>query len=105
MEILKEKGKHINVFGNDYEVIMSLNVLARMEEELGELESLKLDFKTIPQILWILIDDCCNHNGNAIRITEEQIRDGLGPSSIPELQGFIFELLNPASMQETAKNA
>ena len=105
MEILKEKGKRLNVFGNEYEVIMSLNVLAKIEEELGDLEKLKLDFKTVPQILRILIEDSCDRNPNAVRITAEEIGSGIGPSSIPELQAFIFELLNPAEMQEKAKNA
>ena len=105
MEILKEKGKQLKVFGHDYEVIMSLENLAKMQEALGPLEELKLDFKSIPVILEILIGDYCDKHPEAERISSEEIARGIGPSSLAELQKFIFSLLNPPELVEKAKNA
>ena len=105
MEILKEKGKKIIVFGHDYEVIMSLENLAKMQERLGDLSQLKLDYMSIPVILEILIEDCCSRNPEAEKISAEELKTSIGPSSIPDLQKFIFELLNPPELVEKAKNA
>ncbi len=105
MEILKEKGKQITIFGHDYEVIMSLENLAKMQEALGPLEELILDLKSIPVILEILIGDYCDKHPEAERISSEEIARGIGPSSLVDLQKFIFSLLNPPEMVEKAKNA
>ena len=105
MEILKEKGKNITIFGHDYEVIMSLENLAKMQEALGPLEELKLDFNSIPVILEILIGDYCDKNPEAERISSDELRRCIGPSSLMDLQTFIFSLLNPPEMVEKAKNA
>ena len=105
MEILKEKGKKITVFGHEYEIIMSLENLAKMQEKLGDLSELKLDYKSIPVILEILIGDYCDRNPDAERISAEDLIKNIGPSSIPGLQKFIFEMLNPPELVEKAKNA
>ena len=105
MEILKEKGKQLVVFGNKYEVIMSLDNLAKIQEALGPLEELKLDFKTIPVIIGILIEDHCERHPEAEKITAEEISANIGPGSLMELQKFIFELLNPPELVDKAKNA
>ena len=105
MEILKETGKQITIFGHDYEVIMSLENLAKIQEALGPLEELKLDFISIPVIMEILIGDYCDKHPEVERISSEDLRRGIGPSSLADLQKFIFSLLNPPELVEKAKNA
>lgn len=46
MEILKEKGTPVTIFGNEYVLTISLKTMAKIEEALGDLTKLMLNYQT-----------------------------------------------------------
>ena len=51
MEILKDKGTEVTIFGKKYSLVMSLTALEKIEDQLSNLEDLMLNYKTVPVIL------------------------------------------------------
>lgn len=102
MEILKEKGTPVTIFGNDYELTISIKTMARMEEKLGDLTQLMLNYKTIPTIVSLMVDDYCDHHPNGVRISEEEITDRFDASDVVFFQNLIRKVLNPED--EALKN-
>ena len=107
MEILKDKGQPIEIFGKEYRLTVSLKTLEAIEEKLGPLEGLSLNYKTIPEILALMVQDYFRKHPDEdpdLDATDpEALRDYLTPADLQELQTFIFEQLNPKSSD--GKNA
>lgn len=106
MEILKDKGKKITIFGYEYSLTISLKTLGRITEKLGRLEELMLNFETIPEILALMVKDYCEKHPEAPSEASNAdiLREYLDPSDIRNLQSFIQNLLNPKEDDES-KNA
>ena len=102
MEILKEKGTPVTIFGNEYRLTVSLRTMSRIEEKLGDLTELLLNYKTIPTIVSLMVDDYCDHHPEGVRISVEEIEDGFDASDVQYFQKLIFRILNPED--ETLKN-
>jgi len=95
MEILREKGTPVTIFGHEYRLTISLKTMARIEEKLGDLTKLMLNYKTIPTIVSMMVDDYCDHNSEAVRISEEEISDRFDASDVLFFQKLILGILNP----------
>lgn len=93
MEILKDKGTKITIFGQEYRLVMSLTALEKIEEEISDLEKLMLNYKTVPVILKILINEYCENNPDAKNITLEELKKNLVPSDIKKLEPLLIKLL------------
>lgn len=102
MEILKEKGTPVTIFGNEYSLTISLKTMAKIEEKLGDLAQLMLNYKTIPTIVSLMVDDYCDHNPEAKRISEDEIVEGFDASDVMYFQKLIINILNP--QDESLKN-
>lgn len=105
MEILKDKGKKITIFGYEYSLTISLRTLAKIGEKLGALENLMLNYETIPEILALMVEDYCERHPDAPREAADAdiLRSYLDPADIRHLQEFIQQILNPK--EEESKNA
>lgn len=107
MEILKDKGQPIDIFGKEYRLTISLKTLQAMAEKLGPLEELRLNFETIPEILALMVQDYFRKHPDEVPDPDatdpEALREYLTPADLKELQTFIFEQLNPKNSDE--KNA
>lgn len=101
MEILKDKGTPIEIFGKEYKLTISLRTLQAMSEKLGPLEELRLNYETVPEILALMVKDYCRKHPEAEQDPDaadpEALREYLTPADIQELQKFIFSMLNPES--------
>ncbi|HCK87188.1 MAG TPA: hypothetical protein DHW39_00095 [Erysipelotrichaceae bacterium] len=95
MEILKEKGTPVTIFGNEYSLTISLKTMAKIEEALGDLTKLMLNYKTIPTIVSFMVDDYCDHHPEAKRISVDEIVDGFDVSDVTYFQKLILNILNP----------
>ena len=95
MEILKEKGTLVTIFGNEYSLTISLKTMAKIEEALGDLTKLMLNYKTIPTIVSFMVDDYCDHHHEAKRISVDEIADRFDASDVLFFQKLIFGILNP----------
>jgi hypothetical protein len=106
MEILKDKGKKITIFGYEYTLTISLRTISRMTEKLGSLEELMLNYETIPVILSLMVQDYCEKHPDAPTeaCDAETLRSYLDPTDIRHLQEFIQSILNP-KQDEESKNA
>lgn len=102
MEILKEKGTPVTIFGNKYSLTISLKTMAKIEEKLGDLAQLMLNYKTIPTIVSLMVDDYCDHHPEAKRINEDEIVEGFDASDVMYFQRLIINILNP--QDESLKN-
>lgn len=102
MEILREKGTPVTIFGNEYRLTVSLRTMSRIEEKLGDLTELSLNYKTIPTIVSLMVDDYCDHHPEGVRISAEEIEDRFDASDVQYFQKLIFRVLNPED--ETLKN-
>lgn len=105
MEILKDKGKPITIFGYEYTLTISLKTLTRMNEKLGALENLMLNYETIPTILALMVEDYCEKHPEApTEATDADVlRSYLDPADLRHLQEFIQSILNPK--EDESKNA
>ena len=107
MEILKDKGQPIEIFGKEYLLTISLRTLQAMADKLGPLEELRLNFETIPEILALMVQDYFRKHPDEEPDPEttdpEALREYLTPVDIQELQKFIFNSINPSSTD--GKNA
>ena len=107
MEILKDKGQPIEIFGKASRLTVSLKTLEAIEEKLGPLEGLSLNYKTIPEILALMVQDYFRKHPDEEPDPEttdpEALREYLTPVDIQELQKFIFNSINPSSTD--GKNA
>lgn len=107
MEILKDKGQPIEIFGKEYRLTISLRTLQAMADKLGPLEELRLNYETIPEILALMVQDYFRkhplEDPDPETTDPEALRDYLTPADLQELQTFIFEQLNPKSSD--GKNA
>lgn len=101
MEILKDKGKPIVIFGKEYNLTISLKTLSAMSEKLGPLEELRLNYETVPEILALMAKDYFRKHPEEEEDTNvtdpEMLREYLSPADVQELQKFIFSMLNPES--------
>lgn len=106
MEILKDKGQKITIFGYEYTLTISLRTLSKVAEKLGPLENLMLNYETIPEILALMVDDYCQKHPDAPTEASDAdtLRTYLDPGDIRHLQEFIQNLLNPKE-GEASKNA
>lgn len=95
MEILREKGKPMTIFGYEYQLTISLRTLAEIRDHFGPLEELMLNYETIPGILAIMVQDYCRKHPDAPTIDPEELKDCLDLTDIQNLQKFIQEILNP----------
>ena len=102
MEILKEKGTPVTILGNKYSLTISLKTMAKIEEKLGDLAQLMLNYKTIPTIVSLMVDDYCDHHPEAKRINEDEIVEGFDASDVMYFQRLIINILNP--QDESLKN-
>ena len=93
MEILKDKGTKIIIFGQEYRLVMSLTALEKIEEEISDLEKLMLNYKTVPVIMKILIDEYCEDHPDAKNISLEELKKNLVPSDIKKLEPLLIKLL------------
>lgn len=107
MEILKDKGQPIVIFGKEYKLTISLKTLQLMAEKLGPLEELRLNIETVPEILALMIQDYFrkhpDEESDPDATDPETLRDYLTPEDVQELTKFIFSMLNPSSSD--GKNA
>lgn len=94
MEILRDKGTEVVIFGKKYNLVMSLIALEKIEDQLSNLESLMLNYKTVPVILKILIDECCEMNPEAENISLEVLKRNLTPADIRRLTPLLIQMLN-----------
>lgn len=95
MEILREKGKPMTIFGYEYQLTISLRTLAEIRDQFGPLEELMLNYETIPGILAIMVQDYCRKHPDAPTIDPEELKEYLDLTDIQNLQKFIQEILNP----------
>ena len=97
MEILRDKGKKITIFGYEYSLTISLRTLEKVQEKLGPLQDLLLNLETIPEILALMVQDYCDKHPEAPREAAdvEILRDSLDMEDLQNLHGFIFGILNP----------
>ena len=107
MEILKDKGQPIVIFGKEHKLTISLKMLQLMAEKLGPLEELRLNIETVPEILALMIQDYFrkhpDEEPDPDATDPETLRDYLTPEDVQELTKFIFSMLNPSSSD--GKNA
>lgn len=94
MEILKEKGRPVTIFGYEYALKISLNSLAKMEDELGDLAELRLNYKTVPAVMEILIGEYCDDHPDVPRITKEMMMKEFTPYEVSFFTKLIVTLLN-----------
>ena len=94
MEILKDKGTEVTIFGKTYSLVMSLTALEKIEDQLSNLEDLMLNYKTVPVILKILIDEYCEMHPDAENISIEDLKRNLVPRDIKILTPLIIQMLN-----------
>lgn len=106
MEILKDKGKKITIFGYEYTLTISLRTISQMAEKLGPLDNLMLNYETIPVILSLMVKDYCEKHPDAPTeaCDADTLRSYLDPTDIRHLQEFIQGILNPKEGTES-KNA
>lgn len=102
MEILKEKGEPVTIFGNEYSLTISLKTMAKIEDTLGDLTKLMLNYETVPTIVSLMVDDYCDHHPDAKRISVDQIVDRFDASDVLFFQKLIIGILNP--QDELLKN-
>lgn len=102
MEILKEKGTPVTIFGHQYNLTISIRTMAKMDEKLGDLSQLMLNYKTVPTIVALMVEDYCDHHPDAPRISEDEIIDSFDASDIMYFQTLIRNILNPED--EALKN-
>lgn len=94
MEILRDKGTEVVIFGKKYNLVMSLIALEKIEDQLSNLESLMLNYKTVPVILKILIDEYCEMNPEAENISLEVLKRNLTPADIRMITPLLIQMLN-----------
>ena len=105
MEILRDKGKKITIFGYEYSLTISLRTLEKIREKLGPLENLSLNFETIPEILALMVQDYCAKHPEAPQDAGdiEVLKDNLDTEDLRKLQSFVYATLNPGDPE--SKNA
>ena len=104
MAIMEEKGRKVNLLGYEYRLKMSLTALDRIDKEIVSVDDLMLNFRTVPQVLKILIEESRKTDPEAPDLTLEQLNDGLDVSDFKECQKIILEMLNPPALEEDSKN-
>lgn len=104
IEILKDKGKKITIFGYEYTLKMSLKNIAQLSEIFPDLENIKLNYMTIPKIMEVLIDDYCDSHPDAPRLTEDDMVENFDVTDLNGLQNFCMDLIQP-KMEASEKNA
>lgn len=102
MEILKDKGTEVTIFGQKYSLVMSLTALEKIEDQISNLENLMLNYKTVPVILKVLIDEYCEDHPEAKNISMEELKRNLVPSDIKMLEPLLIKMLIG---ENTEKNA
>lgn len=103
IEILKDKGQKINIFGYEYTLKMSLKNIAKLNEVFPDLDNIKLNYETVPQVMKILIDDYCDRHPEAPRLTAEEMSEAFDVADLNYLQTFCMDLIQPKS-EKTEKN-
>ena len=103
IEILKDKGKKINIFGYEYTLKMSLKNIARLKEIFPDLENITLNYETVPQVMKVLIDDYCDAHPEAPRLTIEDMNEGFDVADLSYLQNFCMDLIQP-KLEKSEKN-
>ena len=102
LEILKDKGKPITIFGYEYHLMISLKTLSRIHDALGPLEKLMLNYETIPVIIALCVKDYCEKHPDAPDAAADpaMLSDYMDAGDIIALQPYVQELLSTG-----AKNA
>ena len=103
IEILKDKGQKINIFGYEYTLKMSLKNIARLKEIFPDLENITLNYETVPQVLKVLIDDYCDSHPDAPRLTIEDMNECFDVADLGYLQNFCMDLIQP-KLEKSEKN-
>ena len=101
--VLEERGTPVDVFGEHYNLVMSCNVLAKMEEELGELDQMAFGYKTVPTVLRIMIDAYCDDHPEAKRFKQDELTKKLSPAHVKILQNLFVEMLEDSDTESKKK--
>lgn len=107
MEILKDKGQPIEIFGRKYRLTVSLRTLEAIADKLGPLEELNLNYKTVPEVLALMVQDYFrkhpDEEPDPVATDPDALRECLTLTDAQKLQKFIFNSINPSSSD--GKNA